>query len=92
MPLVRANELELTSGPLRRAHVGRRYPRDHFCSHTQAHAANTHPRPTSGLSDMNVHTAALMRHNTMAKTPARIFAMDQLFTSIGVRDLGCHAA
>ena len=51
------------------------YPRDHFCSHTQATAARSQPILTRGLSDTNVHTAALMTHNSIAKTPTRILAM-----------------
>jgi hypothetical protein len=63
---------------------GRRhqYPRDHFCSHTQANAAATQPKPMSGMSDTNVHTAALIRHKTMAKTPTRMFAMDWMPVSV----------
>ena len=50
------------------------YPRDHFCSHTQATAATSQPILTRGLSDTNVHTAALMTHSNIAKTPTRILA------------------
>ncbi len=50
------------------------YPRDHFCSHTQATAAKSQPTLTSGLSDTNVHTAAFTTHKNIAKTPTRILA------------------
>jgi hypothetical protein len=32
----------------------------------------------SGKLEINVHTAALIRHRIMAKTPTKIFAMDKV--------------
>jgi len=68
------------------------FPRDHFCSHTQTPAAKSQPIPMSGIPDINVHTAALIRHNITAKTPMRILVTDSVSTTLDARDNLCHAA
>src|ERR1700682_5802995 len=55
---------------------GRYIPRDHFCIHMQAAAARTQPAPASGILDMNVHIAALIRQSMMARRQTRIFAIE----------------
>ena len=52
-------------------------PRDHFCSRTQRNAATTHPMPASGMLETKVHTAALIKHSTMAKTPTSMLVIDR---------------
>ena len=77
VPMAASVECDSWPPPSRpsRSHRGQRYPRDHFCSHTQATAAKSQPMLTSGLSDTNVQTAALMRHKNIAKTPTRMLAI-----------------
>jgi hypothetical protein len=48
----------------------------------QAPAAITHAIPMSGILDMSVHTAALTKHNAIAKTPKSILAMNLVSTDL----------
>ena len=65
------------NGGCRKQQDGPYNPRDHFCSRTQRNATTTHPMPASGIWETNVHTAALIRHSTMAKMPTRMLVIDR---------------
>jgi hypothetical protein len=67
-------------------------PRDHFCRRMQTTAAKTQMTPMSGNPDMNVQTAALIRHKITAKTPTRILVIDGVSTTLDARDNLSHAA
>ena len=60
--------------------------RDHFCRNTQTNAATSQPRPIHGIRETNVHTAALIRHNSMAKAPTSMFPMNSLDYSFCSRE------